>query len=64
MDIIRVLRIIEYVGPRDLVEEQIKQSVHGTKIVRDRIAITATTLGTFPEILKSDTPIKDQSDAH
>ena len=31
MDIVRVLRVIEYVGPRDLIEKQIEHSIHGTK---------------------------------
>lgn len=55
-DIVRVFRIIEYVGPRDLIEEQIRKSVHGTKTVVTRykgltISITAATIGEFPEIL-------------
>lgn len=57
-DTVRVLRIIEYVGPRSLVEEQIKKSIHGTRVfflgrnVGSEMAITATTLGEFPEILR------------
>lgn len=51
MDTIRVLRIIEYIGPRDLVEEQIKRSIHGTKNWGNGITINVATLGTFPEIL-------------
>jgi predicted RNase H-like HicB family nuclease len=58
-DIIRVFRMIEYVGPRSHVERQIAKSIHGTKEFGQRqyeepssITITATTLGEFPEIVK------------
>lgn len=52
-DIIRVLRIIEYVGPRDLVENQIIRSIHGSKFYgpKGECRITVTTLGNFPDIL-------------
>lgn len=56
-DIIRVLRIVEYIGPRDQIEKQIENSIHGTKRfgIGDReCSITATTLGTFPEILNKE----------
>lgn len=51
MDIVRILRIIEYVGPRDQVEKQIRNSLHGSREGLPGVTITATTLGTFPEIL-------------
>ena len=65
-DRVRVLRVVEYAGPRSLVEEQIKLSVHGTRqgigTVRDAIMhpkhpdgpvlITAVTLDEFPEVLE------------
>ena len=50
-DIVRVLRVIEYVGPRSAVEEQIRNSLHGERQFRD-IIIKVATVGTFPEILK------------
>ena len=59
MDIVRVLRIIEYVGPRDQVEHQILKSLHGEKTFGPsgkEITIRVTTLGTFPEILKPKDP--------
>lgn len=60
-DIVRVLRIIEYVGPRDIVEKTVAQSIHGTKTVPsrdgDRLVIRAATIGTFPEILDKDDPV-------
>lgn len=58
-DVIRVMRIIEYVGPREVVEEQVRRSVQG-EILLDKqgrrtgggiLTIRATTLGAFPEIL-------------
>ena len=57
-DIIRVMRIVEYTGPRSAVEAAVARSIQGEKTVgggefRDKITIRATTLGTFPEILES-----------
>lgn len=57
---IRVLRLIEYEGPRHLVEKQVEKSVHGTRLgIRDGILdggryvrITAVTLGIYPEIIE------------
>jgi hypothetical protein len=59
MDIVRVLRIVEYVGPRDLVEDQIARSIHGTRHcgLHGQIRITAATIGEFPEILKTAEPV-------
>lgn len=50
-DIIRVLRVIEYTGPRDKVEDQVARSLHGEKSWGNGVTIKAATLGTFPEIL-------------
>ncbi len=52
MDIVRVFRMIEYVGPRDQVEEQISHSVHGSRRGIKDVVITATTLGTFAEVVQ------------
>jgi hypothetical protein len=55
MDTIRVLRILEYVGPRDAVEAVIDRSIHGSRtygLPGREVTITAATLGTFPEILE------------
>lgn len=53
MDIIRVLRILEYVGPRDLVETGMSQwAVQGTKVFGEQ-TIRSAVLGTYPEILFS-----------
>jgi hypothetical protein len=51
-DIVRVIRIIEYVGPRGKVEKQIAMSIHGTKDTGNGIRISAATIGEFPEILE------------
>lgn len=51
MDKIRVLRIIEYVGSRERVEETVRQSIQGDKVMID-LTIRAATIGTYPEILE------------
>lgn len=53
MDIVRVLRVIEYVGPRDLIEKQIKHSIHGTKQFDNGVIINVATIGEFPEIMET-----------
>lgn len=64
-DLIRVLRLVEYVGPRSAVEEQVAQSIQGERRfpredkhakrdwMLDVLTIRATTLGTFPDILEA-----------
>lgn len=62
-DTIRVLRILEYTGPREAVERQIKRSIHGERVIRDgsrpgdTITIRAATIGEFPEVLMRDEPV-------
>lgn len=64
-DHVRVLRVIEYTGPRALVERQVERSLHGTRLgVRNAdgyflepsdnspVRITAVTLGEYPEVLE------------
>lgn len=53
-DTIRVLRLVEFVGPRNKVEDQVARSVHGRKLVRENgeVVITAVTLDVYPEILR------------
>lgn len=57
MDTVRVLRVIEYIGPRDIIEEHLRLVVRD-KLVRNRdgreYTIKAATLGEFPEILKRE----------
>ena len=52
-DIIRVLRVVEYIGERAEVEKVINLSVKGTRIVNDKLTINAVTVGDFAEILKA-----------
>ena len=56
VDIVRVLRVIEYTGPRDVVEMQVARSLHGTRYgctIRGRTClITAATVGDFPLVLE------------
>ena len=51
MDIVRVLRIIEYVGSRERVEEVVSQSLQGEKKLKD-LTIRAAIIGAYPEILE------------
>lgn len=51
MDTVRVLRVIEYVGPRDRVERVVSMSIHGEKDVGDGLLIRAATIGAYPEII-------------
>lgn len=47
---VRVLRVIEYVGTRQRIEENIERSIHGTKEIVG-LTIRAGTIGEYPEIL-------------
>jgi hypothetical protein len=64
-DIVRVLRLVEYEGPRSVVERQVANSIHGTRYAcqvgastvawpsaSSRMRITAVTLGGYPEVLE------------
>lgn len=50
-DIVRVIRILEYVGPRKHVEETLERSIKGTDTHKN-LTIRAATLGDFPEIME------------
>ena len=55
MDKVRVIRVIEYIGPRDAIEEQLSISIMGDKYLKERdILIRTATIGQFPEILEED----------
>jgi hypothetical protein len=49
-DTVRVFRLIEYVGPREQVEDQINNSLHGEKQF-GQITIKAATIGIYPECM-------------
>lgn len=51
MDRVRVLRILEYEGSREWVEETIRRSLTGEKQIGNFGIIRAATLGTYPEVL-------------
>jgi hypothetical protein len=54
-DIVRVLRILEYEGPRSAVEETLRNSIQGTRMLtgkNGRMRITGTVISQFPEILE------------
>ncbi len=54
-EIIRVLRLVEYEGPRAEVEAQVAGSLHGTRFYRrggEQIRITGMTLGIYPEVIE------------
>ena len=54
-DIVRVLRIYEFIGPRSAVERLVSMSIHGTNAVGTATAgtvrITGLTLTEYPERL-------------
>lgn len=54
-DIVRVLRVIEYVGEREWVERTIERSIHGT-MKCGQGEIRAAVVGAFPEVLR-DLPV-------
>lgn len=58
-DTVRVLRLLEYVGPREWVEHTLKNSIHGTKEIPSKLGpavIRAVTLNEFPEIVPPPVP--------
>lgn len=59
-DTVRVLRVIEYAGPRSRVEEAVANSIHGEKDAGRGLTIKAATIGTYPEIL--DRRVADAKD--
>ena len=53
-EIIEVLRVIRYRGPREWVEETLGRSVKGTKRIAPDCTISAATLDEFPRILEEN----------
>ena len=68
MDQVRVLRVIEYVGDREFIENTVAGSIHGTKHIhgkRGKMTIRAATITGYPEILepsKEPEPESEQPD--
>lgn len=55
-DVVRVLRVLEYVGPRDVIEKQLTRNLHnGTHLFRHgQLVVRVATIGDYPEILSKD----------
>jgi hypothetical protein len=61
-EIVRVLRVIEYVGEREWVERQVAESIHGVKYISGswgKGEIRAATVGVYPEILANLGAVED-----
>lgn len=50
-DIVRIFRVLQYVGERRWVEETLRLSQHGTRSFSGKGVIFATTIGEFPEVV-------------
>lgn len=58
-DRVRVIRIVQIVGPRQLVLEQVSKSLHGTIVaMRGLGLVTAITLGEIQEQLTPEDALK------
>ena len=51
MDIVRVLRVIEFVGRRDDVEKQLAASLQNGTVKPGAVTFNVATVGSFPEII-------------
>ena len=61
-DQIRILRVIEYSGPREAVESQVANSIHVVKVVSTGVVIKAATIGAFPEVLDEATIVDGEAE--
>ena len=50
-DLVRVLKIVEYIGPRKAVEALLDASLHGAKKVPGDVLIRVGVVGDYPELL-------------
>lgn len=53
-EIVRVMRVVVYTGPRKWVEETISKSIQGTRKISENQKIEAATIGNYPDILIPD----------
>lgn len=60
-DKVRILRIIEYVGPRSDIEKVLEQGIQGTKTF-GRVVVRSVVIGSYPEILDR-IEIKDEGNS-
>jgi len=51
-EVVRILRLVEYVGDRTWVARTVSQALHGTRKFDGGQQITATTLTEFPESIR------------
>lgn len=61
-DRVRVLRMVEFVGPRSWVEEQVARSIKGTRIVHPGCEIRTAIVGDYPEVLKQAPKVEGFTD--
>lgn len=59
MEIIRVLKIVEYIGPREWVEQTIIKSLPKETHFQNLCTIRTAIIGTYPEILEKEKENKD-----
>lgn len=65
-DTVRVLRILEYTGPRSKIESLVAKSIHGERRLANKhdpsrgVVIRAATIGQYPEILISNGGLEPQ----
>lgn len=50
-EIVRVVRLVTFTGPREIVEEQVRNSVHGRRRLPGGLNIEAVTIGEFPDVM-------------
>lgn len=50
-DQVRVLRVLEYVGEWEEVQTAVARSIHGERVVNEKLTIKAATVGVYPDIL-------------
>lgn len=55
-DIVRVLRVVEYIGVRSRVEKTVAGSIHGERDCGNGLTIRAATVGAYPEIITPKEP--------
>ncbi len=59
-EIVRIVRVLEYVGERKAIEDLLKKAVYGTKAFEYKgtpVEIRAATIGTFADLLDNPPPL-------
>lgn len=51
-EIVRVLRLVQYIGERSWVEKTVERSIHGTRHLGRENRIIGVTLTEYPEVLQ------------